>query len=84
MRAHMPSDHVSPAGSVWAERALVRFLTRVGPLVRAQVVATAEHLTAHFAGIRLDARVEPHMSSEHVTSRKRSLANVAHIGLRSG
>jgi len=79
--AHVPGDHVSAARGVRALRTLVGFLAGVRTLVRAQVVGPREHLSAHAARVRLDARVQPHVPGEHVAARERPVADLARVRL---
>ena len=77
----LPCDHVPPAGGVGAGRALVRLLPRVGPLVRGEVVRSAEHLLTHPAGVGLESGVETHMPRQHVAPREAPPADLTEVGL---
>jgi len=75
--AQMSGDHVAPAGGVGALRAAVGLLAGVRPLVRAQVVRAREDLTASAARVRFEARMQAHVTRQHVAPGERPLAHVA-------
>ena len=84
MDGRLPCDHVPSAGRVGTAWAFVRLFPCVGSLMRRQVVRSTEDLSTDSAGVGFDSCVKSHVSRQHVTACKTSLAHITEVRFAAG
>lgn len=77
MNTHVSGDHVPAAGGVRTLWTFIWLFPSMSSLMGVQVVTAAKHLATDTALIRLEPRVQTHMTGQHIATGESTVTHLA-------